>query len=192
MSSFSSSGHMIADWCSFRGVAADASACTLMYSGCLRLSLARSRTDLVWVALKRKVWRPVLGRKRRIAFTEVEKPMSRIRSASSRTSTCGEERSCPMRKIHQSARLTLVKTLNTAQDGFMDDSRMFCVSSKSKTCGQRRRQLSIPATSEDLEDHIDYLRNVRFLTVVQSTTEQSRLSRGCGLPRRAPGLADYD
>ena len=47
------------------------------YTGLVRLSLARSLTDLVWVAEKRRVWRPSVGRFSTMAFIVGAKPMSR-------------------------------------------------------------------------------------------------------------------
>lgn len=59
-------------------------ASTAICTGSLRLRRARSETDLVWVAEKRRVWRDG-GRWERRAERVFEKPRSRIRSASSRT-----------------------------------------------------------------------------------------------------------
>mmetsp|Transcript_58208 Transcript_58208/g.185458 ORF Transcript_58208/g.185458 Transcript_58208/m.185458 type:complete len:212 (+) Transcript_58208:438-1073(+) len=83
---FSWSSHTVYDCCSRCGVLCAASACTDMYSGSTRLMRARSLMDLVCVAEKRRVCRSV-GRFSRMAFIVSEKPMSRQRSASSRTRT---------------------------------------------------------------------------------------------------------
>lgn len=87
ISSFWSSGTIIAVWCKRLGVAVTDSSCTLRYSGSFKLSLARSWTDFVWVAEKRKVCL-CFGSCETIAFNAFLNPTSRIRSASSRTKTC--------------------------------------------------------------------------------------------------------
>ena len=73
MSSFSWGAHVTTPCLSFTGVGADVSACTDMYSGSLRLSLARSFTERVWVAENSSVCRSDL-RFSRIAFRVCEKP----------------------------------------------------------------------------------------------------------------------
>mmetsp|Transcript_3266 Transcript_3266/g.13137 ORF Transcript_3266/g.13137 Transcript_3266/m.13137 type:complete len:260 (+) Transcript_3266:2103-2882(+) len=86
VSIFFSSSHVATSCVSFGGVALADSACTARYSGFLRLSRARSFTDLVCVALKHSVWR-FFGRFSKIALSVAAKPRSRMRSASSKTST---------------------------------------------------------------------------------------------------------
>mmetsp|Transcript_1851 Transcript_1851/g.6434 ORF Transcript_1851/g.6434 Transcript_1851/m.6434 type:complete len:286 (-) Transcript_1851:351-1208(-) len=75
-----------------RGVAVALSACTERYSGSERLSRARSFTDRVWVAEKRRVWRDA-GRFSTMALSVRWNPRSSILSASSRTSTRRPEQS---------------------------------------------------------------------------------------------------
>ena len=87
ISNFWSRGTTIAVCCKRLGVEVTDSSCTLRYSGSFKLSLARSWTDLVWVAENSKVCL-FLGSCDTIAFKAFLNPTSRIRSASSRTKTC--------------------------------------------------------------------------------------------------------
>mmetsp|Transcript_19945 Transcript_19945/g.50598 ORF Transcript_19945/g.50598 Transcript_19945/m.50598 type:complete len:220 (+) Transcript_19945:463-1122(+) len=83
--------------CSFSGVGASASACTARYSGSCSDRRARSLTLLVCVAENSMVCRPSLlrGRWPMIASRVAAKPMSRMRSASSSTSTLRLDASKP-------------------------------------------------------------------------------------------------
>lgn len=94
MSNFCSRGTIIAVCCKRLGVAVTDSSCTLRYSGSFKLSLARSWTDFVWVAEKRKVCL-CFGSCETIAFKAFLNPTSRIRSASSRIKICS-----PARNFH--------------------------------------------------------------------------------------------
>mmetsp|Transcript_6302 Transcript_6302/g.26094 ORF Transcript_6302/g.26094 Transcript_6302/m.26094 type:complete len:225 (+) Transcript_6302:2128-2802(+) len=93
VSIFLSSSHVATICESLGGVACALSACTARYSGSLMLSLARSFTLFVCVALNSSVCLPFFGRFSKMAVRVSRNPMSRIRSASSSTNTLSETQS---------------------------------------------------------------------------------------------------